>query len=161
LLRGLRSARRIEPIGGAMTGGCLCGAVRFRVRRFVGPFELCHCNRCRKATGSAFAAMIGVRVEDFAFLSGQELVASYEAPILQEPPAYRTAFCSRCGSPAPNPEPTAAWLEIHAGLLDGDPGLKPERHILVEHKASWYEIEDLLPQLEREALARLRAAAPR
>ena len=39
-------------------GSCLCGGVKFEVRGSKGPFELCHCNRCRKATGSAFAAAL-------------------------------------------------------------------------------------------------------
>jgi hypothetical protein len=51
-----------------MQGGCLCGAVRFELDRAVGPFELCHCNRCRKTTGSAYAAGLGVRVADFRWL---------------------------------------------------------------------------------------------
>jgi hypothetical protein len=38
-----------------MRGSCLCGGVRFEVDRAVGPFELCHCSRCRKASGSALA----------------------------------------------------------------------------------------------------------
>lgn len=33
-------------------GSCLCGGVRFEITRFIGPFELCHCSRCRKASGS-------------------------------------------------------------------------------------------------------------
>ena len=45
-------------------GGCLCGGVRFEIDRAVGPFELCHCRRCRKASGSAFMAGIGVRRAD-------------------------------------------------------------------------------------------------
>ncbi|MCZ6459403.1 MAG: aldehyde-activating protein, partial [Gammaproteobacteria bacterium] len=36
-------------------GQCLCGAVAFEVEEIIGPFELCHCTRCRKSTGSAFA----------------------------------------------------------------------------------------------------------
>jgi hypothetical protein len=126
------------------------------VRRAVGPFELCHCNRCRKSTGSAYAAMVGVRVADFALLAGRELVAEYEAPVVERPPGYRTAFCRRCGSPVPNPPADADWFEIPAGLFDGDPGLRPERHIFVEHRASWHAITDALPQLDRRALIRLR-----
>src|SRR5437867_12620161 len=104
-------------------GSCLCGGVRFEIDRATGPFELCHCHRCRKASGSAFVAGLGVRTEDFRLLAGQELITTYEAPILERPPPYRTSFCSRCGSPVPNPEPGSAWFEVPAGLLDGDPGL--------------------------------------
>jgi len=49
-------------------GECLCGAVQFEVASVVGPFELCHCNRCRKSSGSAYAAIVGVAVEGSGLL---------------------------------------------------------------------------------------------
>ena len=63
--------------------GCLCGAIRFEVARFVGPFELCHCSRCRKASGSAFSAMIGVRAEDVSrlMMTGSRLRQVYSTTI--------------------------------------------------------------------------------
>ena len=64
-----------------IAGTCLCGGVQFEIARTVGPFELCHCRRCRKATGSAFAAMVGVRTSDFRLIAGAELIATYDAPI--------------------------------------------------------------------------------
>jgi hypothetical protein len=112
-------------------GGCLCGGVRFEIARAVGPFELCHCNRCRKASGSAFVPWLGALRE-------------------------KTSFCGRCGSPVPDPKSEAPWIELHAGVLDDDPGLRPERHILVEAKSSWFTISDALPQLDRTALTALR-----
>ncbi len=139
-----------------ITGGCLCGAVRFEVEAFVGPFELCHCNRCRKVSGTAFMAGIGVRRSQFRWLSGEDLVRSYEAPLLEEPPAYRVTFCRVCGSPVPDPEADGDWFELAAGLLDGDPKRRPDRHIYVEHKAPWHEIADELPQLDKLSLRRLR-----
>lgn len=140
-------------------GSCLCGGVQFELTRATGPFELCHCNRCRKVSGSAFMAGIGVRREDFRFVRGQELVRSYDAPILETPPAYRSTFCSCCGSPVPDPTSTSEWFEIAAGLLDDDPQLRPDRHIMVEHKSAWFLIEDALPQLDRAALIALRSGS--
>jgi hypothetical protein len=137
-------------------GSCLCGGVRFEVAHVVGPFELCHCPRCRKASGSAFVAGVGARVDGFRLVSGAELVRTFEAPILRHPPPYRVAFCTRCGSPVPDPPAGATWLEIPAGTLDDDPGLRPERHIFVDHKSPWYAIVDGLPQLTMRALAALR-----
>lgn len=134
-------------------GGCLCGGVRFRLRQVAGPFELCHCSRCRKASGAAFVAGVGVFARDFELLSGGELVRSYEAPLLRRPPPYRTCFCSRCGSPVPDPAPQGAWFEVPAGLLEGDPGVRPDRHIFVDGRAPWFEITDGLPQLTAEQLA--------
>jgi hypothetical protein len=139
-----------------MRGSCLCGGVRFEIADVVGPFELCHCRRCRKASGSAFTAMVGVRAADFRLLSGRELIARYEAPLLRNPPPYTTFFCSRCGSAVPNPEPPEKWFEIPAGVLDDDPGLRPDRHILIELKAPWDEISDGLPQYDGPRLRELR-----
>jgi hypothetical protein len=144
-------------------GSCLCGAVRFEFTKPAGPFELCHCTRCRKVTGSAFFSGLYVRGEDFRYVQGKDLITTYEAPILREPPPYRASFCSRCGSPVPNPEPPplrtrsrTGLLEIPAGLLDDDPGMKPDKHIFIEHNAPWFEIADDLPQLDLPALIALR-----
>ncbi len=139
-------------------GSCLCGGVRFEITQAVGPFELCHCNRCRKASGSAFAAMLGVRTSDFQFVHGRDLIATYEAPVLEAPPPYRTSFCRRCGSPVPNPKAAAEWFEIPAGLLESDPGGRPDKHIFVELKAPWHAITDTLPQFDTSALLAMRAA---
>ena len=139
-------------------GSCLCGGVRFEIARAIGPFELCHCRRCRKASGSAFLADLGVRAEDFRLLSGGELISTYDAPILRSPPAYRTSFCSRCGSPVPNPDPQAEWFRVVAGVLDDDPILRPDKHIFIELKAPWFEITDALPQYDQRRLHALRAS---
>ena len=138
-------------------GSCLCGSVKFEIARAVGPFELCHCGRCRKASGSAFAAMVGVRRDDFRLISGREMIRAYEAPVREVAPGYRSYFCTGCGSPVPNPNPETAWFEVPAGALDDDPQLRPDRHIFVELKCPWFEIADDLPQLDRAALSRLRS----
>jgi hypothetical protein len=139
-------------------GSCLCGTVQFEIDRAVGPFELCHCGRCRKVSGSAFLATVGVRREDFRWISGRDQIKSYDAPLLDAPPAYRVCFCSACGSCVPDPAADADWFEIVAGLLDDDPQLRPDRHIFTELKAPWFDIADDLPQLDKKALYRLRRA---
>jgi hypothetical protein len=137
-------------------GGCLCGGVRFEIDDVVGPFELCHCRRCRKVSGSAFMAGLYVRRDGFRLTSGRELLHTYDAPILDAPPAYRATFCSRCGSPLPDVDGDDALIEIPAGLLDDDPGLRPDKHIFVEVKSDWFPITDALPQLDKQQLTRLR-----
>jgi hypothetical protein len=137
-------------------GSCLCGGVTFEMDRAVGPFELCHCNRCRKASGSAFVAGLGVRRDEFRFLSGRELVRTYEAPILRSPPAYRVCFCTRCGTSVPDPNPESEWFEIAAGLLDDDPQVRPDKHIYVDFKAPWFEIAGDLPQFDMRAILKHR-----
>ena len=137
-------------------GSCLCGGVRFEITRAVGPFELCHCSLCRKANGSAFVAGLGVKRADFRLVQGGELIETFEAPVRESPPPYRTHFCRRCGSPVPDPIGDTSWLEIPPGLLDDDPQIRPDKHIFVDVKSPWFEITDNLPQLSGAALKRLR-----
>jgi hypothetical protein len=141
-----------------MKGSCLCGGVRFEIEKAVGPFELCHCHRCRKVSGSAFSAGLGVMTKDFRLIEGGELISTYEATILREPPPYRNFFCRRCGSPVPNPKPDSTWFEVPSGSLDDDPELKADKHIFVEFRAPWFEIADNLPQYDLNALRKLRSA---
>ncbi len=137
-------------------GSCLCGGVRFEIDQAAGPLELCHCNRCRKVSGSAFLAGLYVLTKDFRITDGVELINTYEAPILRTPPPYRAYFCRRCGSPLPNPHPQLETMEIPAGLLDADPELKADKHIFVDVKAPWFDIRDNLPQYDLEKLMKLR-----
>lgn len=133
-------------------GSCLCGGVRFELERAVGPFELCHCSRCRKVSGGAHIAGIGVRTADYRMTAGRELVREFVLPVREAPPAYGVCFCGRCGSPVPSPEPRGEWLEVPAGLLDDDPGLGVDRHIFVDFAAPWDHDLDALPGLTREEL---------
>lgn len=129
-----------------LRGSCLCGGVQFEITRAVGPFELCHCRRCRKASGSAFVAGLGVRREDFRLLQGSDLIRTYELRTDESARPYHTCFCVRCGSPLPNLLLDSSCLEVPAGLLEDDPQLRPDRHIFVEVKSAWFEITDDLPQ---------------
>ena len=100
------------------------------VEAFAGPFELCDCSGCRKASGSAFVSGIGVRTRDFRWVSGEQDVRFFEAPVRTHAPGYQTAFCCRCGSPAPNLSSVTNendWFENAAGLLDEDAGVAPDR----------------------------------
>ena len=90
-------------------GSCLCGGVTFEFDHFTGPFELCHCNRCRKVSGSAFMAGVAAPRSAFRLLTGRELIKTYDAPILKTPPrADALLFVESAGVVAPSPEPAAA-----------------------------------------------------
>ena len=141
-------------------GECLCGAVQFEAAFVVEPFELCHCSRCRKSTGSAYAAIIRVAVEGFRFSSGANRIRSFELPVVERPPGYQRFFCENCGSPVPNPHPTGEWLAIPAGCLKTNAGLFPTRHIYVERKADWDRLTDGLPQFTKEQIHSLRDTLP-
>jgi hypothetical protein len=140
-----------------LQGGCLCGAVRFELDRAEGPFELCHCNRCRKTTGSAYAAEFSVRAANFRWLSGRDQIVNFSLPVRDEPPPYSRPFCKHCGCVAPALHSGDAWVAVPAGLIDGDADLVVDRHIFVEHRPRWTPRGDGLPELDEQGIRALRA----
>lgn len=127
-----------------VTGGCLCGGVRYEVR---GPFLRaghCHCSRCRRHSGAAVCTQGRVRSEDFALLSGADLVRVYRPR-----DGAVKAFCETCGSSLfGGTWPEGPEVSIRLGSLDADPGIRPQYHTFVGSKAPWDEIFDDLPRYE-------------
>jgi hypothetical protein len=140
----------------AIRGSCLCGGVTFEIDRASWPTEFCHCNRCRKVSGTASLLTVRVATRDYRFLTGHDLVKTFAAPILYQPPAYRSVFCAKCGSPVPPPQPEGEWLEIPAGSFDDDPGVRPDKHIFVECMPPWDDLRADLPAYTLPELYRLR-----
>ena len=128
-------------------GSCLCGGVAFEIDGKLTPIQLCHATRCRKVTGSAFAPELAAKKSAFRWLRGQELISTYEAPILHEPPAYRSSFCRVCGSPMPELLEGTDFVVILAGVLDDTADARPFRHVFVSQNPPWHAIADALPQV--------------
>ncbi len=125
-----------------ITGSCLCGRFAFEVD---GPFQLmgsCHCTYCRKLHGAAYATFVAAPAAGFRWRSGKGEQSYYESS-----PGVRRAFCQDCGSRVPAPAEGDTLL-LQAGLLDGDPGVRPQFHIFTRSKAPWFEITDGVPALE-------------
>lgn len=120
-----------------LTGGCLCGAVRFEIDGTLGPITCCHCSRCRRASGSAFTTAGSVDRDCFRVTSGSDLVAEYASS-----PHYRRAFCTRCGSQLWGRPDEYPVLLVRAGGLDEDPGTRIVAHIMMGSKAAWLEADD-------------------
>jgi len=128
-----------------VTGGCLCGAIKYEMRNPLQFARNCHCSMCRKVTGGAFATWAYVAVDNFRWTSGEEQLGRYQSS--QE--VTRT-FCKVCGS-------TMQYVDnqtfqdafgLALGSVDGYPGCMPMRHVMVGSKAPWFEITDHLPQSE-------------
>jgi len=133
---------------GWITGSCLCGKVAFSARN-PGLMMQCHCTRCQLSRAAAHATNLFVRSGDFRWRSGEDLVEGYKLP---EAARFSTAFCRDCGSLLPRL--FGESVNIPAGCLDSDPGMKPAGHIFTGTKAAWHTIHDDLPQWEDRPPAR-------
>jgi hypothetical protein len=126
--------------------------VRYAIREPLAEIHHCHCSRCRKGHGAAFATYAGTRADAFVFTSGADQVRRYRSS-----PEVERSFCATCGA---NLTFTSDFAEgalwVTVGTLDEDPGLRPQAHIFVASKAPWHEILDALPQhaAHPDALAR-------
>jgi hypothetical protein len=118
-----------------VSGSCLCGSVKFEVTLPFAAFRYCHCSRCRKASGSAHAANAFVTQSQFRWVAGESLVKRYDLP---EAKRFAVWFCSDCGTRVPHAIKSTDNMLIPAGLLEGDPGMRPENSIFWKSKAPWY-----------------------
>ena len=136
-----------------LKGQCLCGAIKFKIEGDLAqqdgsvPVPLyCHCKMCQRLTGSAFTASVMVSVNQFQWLSGEELLKNY-----QSSPEAKRSFCSECGSSLTFVyEDVPESIYIAAGTIDEPCNFKMQSHIYVADKASWYNINDDLVQFDAE-----------
>src|SRR3954451_14955169 len=105
-----------------LTGGCLCGGVRFEVTEAPVTALYCHCTRCQRRTGTAASPVVRVEPSSVRFLQGFDLLGSYEPP-----DGMAKVFCSVCGSPlfASTRGAIEPWA-VRMGAFDGDPGIRPQ-----------------------------------
>jgi len=116
-------------------GSCLCGSVAFTVTPPFSAFRYCHCSRCRKASGSAYAANLLVPRSQFEWLKGEACIRRFDLPEAQR---FSVWFCSECGSRVPHSIRTRDDVLVPAGMLDTDPQMRPHNNIFWASKASWY-----------------------
>ena len=123
-------------------GGCLCGAIRYQIEGDLAPIQICHCEDCRKAQGSAFAANIPVSMDRFEVTNGEAQLRAYDSS-----PGKERVFCSVCGSPLfSRLLGRPGVVRIRAGTLDRGPDLDVGFHFFTASKAGWWPILDDLPR---------------
>jgi hypothetical protein len=123
-----------------LTGGCMCGGVRFEVTEpplFAG---YCHCTRCQRRTGTAAAVSARLVPGSLRVTQGEELIRSWVPD-----DGWAKDFCSACGS--------ALWsrrggddVSVRLGAFDDDPGVRPSYRQFVAYAAPWEPITDDLPR---------------
>ncbi len=123
-------------------GSCLCGGIRYEIHGEIGDIIQCHCQRCRKSNGTAFATNAPVKIADFHFVSGEHLLKKF-----QSTPTTQRCFCSQCGSLILSiKQDTPEHYRLRIGTLDTVIPNRPSMHIFVADKAEWDQICDDVPQ---------------
>jgi putative intracellular protease/amidase len=123
-------------------GSCLCGAIAYEVTGDLGDFGYCHCQSCRKASGSAFGANAPVDRARLRFVRGADRIREYESS-----PGKLRGFCPTCGSPLyAYLRATRDVLRLRLGSLDTPFAKSPKAHTFVSDKADWEPIEGGVPQ---------------
>jgi len=121
-----------------LTGGCLCGAVRFEVTEPLVSSGYCHCTRCQRRTGTAASPGARIAPGSLRLLAGEEHIRAYEPE-----EGFAKVFCTACGS--------ALWsrsqkdpdiFSIRLGAFDDDPGIRPTYRQFVAYAAPWEPIPD-------------------
>ncbi len=121
-----------------LTGGCLCGGVRFEVTEPPVSAVYCHCTRCQRRTGTAAAVSARLAPGSLRILSGEELVASYVPE-----GGFAKDFCSACGGALWSRDPEDPdVVGVRLGAFDGDPGIRPSARQFVAYAAPWEAIPD-------------------
>lgn len=127
----------------AELGGCLCGAVRYRVRGEALWIAYCHCKSCQRASGSVVLPYAGFAQENFEIVQGEPVR-------FNSSPGVTRSFCARCGSPLTyEGERYPGETHITLGCLDGPSAFAPTAHVWTEDRIAWLAFADGLPHYER------------
>jgi hypothetical protein len=122
----------------AYEGGCLCGAVRYKATGEPLQVAHCHCERCRRSTGAAFATGVCFPVKAVTWKQGEPV--SY-----QSSESFARLFCSQCGSSVAQHNLATDTMWPLAGTLDRPDSVTPEFHMFIEEQLSWVKLDDGLP----------------
>ncbi len=130
-----------ESRGEAHTGGCQCGAVRFRLERVSGKASICHCRMCQKAFGSFYAPLVGVDEADLVWTRG-------EPKRFQSSNHVKRGFCPDCGTPLTYEAPDGLALSI--GAFDRPATIAPVIQYGLEAKIPYVDSLPTLPAIRSE-----------
>lgn len=113
-----------------LSGGCQCGAVRYRLSGPLIEPGLCHCRMCQKATGNLFMAMVGSLLEHFSLTRGEQ-------NWFRSSSQFERGFCSACGTPLFLRKIAGKGIGIALGSLDNPVLVKPVAAFGSQSRLPW------------------------
>jgi hypothetical protein len=138
-----------------LTGGCQCGAVRYRLAGEPTGANICHCRMCQKAGGAPFMAFGGVRTSEFVVTRG--VISTFASSDIAE-----RGFCAECGTPLTYRGLGSERVSVTLGSLDDPEAVEPETQLGVESRLRWLEPALSAPETRTEQwLAKAKIAAVR
>ncbi|PZN98099.1 MAG: aldehyde-activating protein [Hyphomicrobiales bacterium] len=115
-----------------ITGGCQCGAVRYRLKRAPDKVSVCFCRMCQKAVGGYFGAYAGLAIDDLVWIrAAPAIFASSEAA--------ERGFCPTCGTPLTFAYTGSARTSVSAGSLDDPAAHPPSIAYGIEGRPPWFD----------------------
>jgi hypothetical protein len=123
-----------------LTGGCLCGAIRYTIDAQVSDLRACHCKNCQKHSGTA--GTVNAVVPTTAFRITKGATQEYRDSATQSGRTLSRHFCAACGSSIysqRNPDP--GFVVVRAGSLDDSSGMKIASHIWTATAPAWAYID--------------------
>jgi hypothetical protein len=129
----------------AMTGGCMCEAVRYEISAPLLGALYCHCKRCQRRSGTAFSTTALTQPGSLRLTAGEQLLQDY-----QPSDGWVKTFCTSCGSHVYTSHPdNPELIAVRMGGLDDDPGIRAGAHQFVAYAAAWAPaIDDGLPRFD-------------
>lgn len=124
-----------------VTGGCMCGVVRYEAEGPPLCVGHCHCVSCRRHTGAPIVTFV-------AFKAGKVRFTQGDRSIYNSSPDVGRGFCGQCGTPL-------TWegnyrghmiIEFHISTLDDPDAYVPDRHWHFGERISWFDVSDDLPR---------------
>lgn len=119
-----------------MKGNCLCGSVEFEIDGNEFNIYQCHCSLCKKQSGSTSNSSTIVAKENLRFIKGKDFISSWVKDT-----GFRSDFCSRCGSPVPNPLRNLDLYWVPVGLLPVSVKATVIAHLCISTISSWHLLE--------------------
>jgi hypothetical protein len=113
------------------TGGCQCGAIRFRTSDLIDNAHICHCRMCQKAVGNYFAALVSGGKSELVWTRGTPSRFQSSADV-------ERGFCSSCGTPLFYDPLNSPDIGLMIGAFDDPSSIALVSQDSIESRMPWF-----------------------
>jgi hypothetical protein len=129
--------------GTPIEGGCFCREIRYRATGEPTNSMICHCQTCRRVSGSPVVAWVTVLKSQFQFIHGEPGELCSSKPV-------RRTFCRSCGTPLTyEHSDSSLCIDITTCSLDDPGAFPPTYHSWLSHDIAWVRFGDGLSTFEQ------------